>query len=77
MIQWQGTYRGIDITWLRWEQLDGTLLFTPEEVERQRAVQAEAQIIQIARNLLQTGIASDRVTAMTGLTIAQVEELQN
>lgn len=78
LMQWQGTYRGLEATWLRWEQLDGTtLLLTPEEVERQRAVQAEAQIMQIARNLLQTGIASDQIAAMTGLTVTQVEELRD
>lgn len=77
LMQWQGSYRGLAATWLRWEQLDGALLLTPEESERQRADQADAQIIQIARNLLQSGIASDRIAAMTGLTIAQVEALQD
>jgi len=34
---WHGFYKMADTTWLRWETLEGVLLPTPEEAERQRA----------------------------------------
>jgi Uma2 family endonuclease len=37
--RWQGHYKGIDATWLRWATLEGEWLPTPEEKERQRAEQ--------------------------------------
>jgi Uma2 family endonuclease len=37
--RWQGHYKGITATWLRWANLEGELLPTPEEQERQRAEQ--------------------------------------
>ncbi|BAY10342.1 Uma2 family endonuclease [Calothrix sp. NIES-2098] len=46
LLRWQGTYKGVNITWLRWATLDGELLPTAEEKalqwaeqERQRAEQ--------------------------------------
>lgn len=49
LVRWQGTYKGIEATWIRWARLDGTLLPTVEETaagaqqraeqERQRAEQ--------------------------------------
>jgi len=32
-----GFYKVAETTWLRWETLEGVLLLTPEEAERQRA----------------------------------------
>ena len=37
--RWQGSYKGIDATWLRWATLKGELLPTYEEQERLRAEQ--------------------------------------
>jgi Uma2 family endonuclease len=40
LVRWQGVYRGIDTTWLRWQTLEGELLPTDKEVsdmEKQRA----------------------------------------
>jgi len=76
LVRWQGLYKGIDTTWLRWAKLDGSLLLTAEEQERQRADQAEAQVQKIALNLMQTGMDLEQVAQVTGLTISQVESLQ-
>lgn len=76
LVQWQGSYKGIETTWLRWANLDGGLLLTAEEQERQRAEQAEAQVQQIARNLMQTGMEVEQVAQVTGLAIAQLESLK-
>ena len=43
--------------------------------EAQRANQAETQVLQIARNLLQTGLPREQVAQITGLAIAQIESL--
>lgn len=69
--QWSGTYREIEATWLRWATLEGVLLPTPEEQERQRADRAEAQLIQVMHTLLGQGLTVEQVAALTGLNPAQ------
>lgn len=78
--RWQGSYKGIDATWLRWATLEGELLPTPEEHERQRVEQerqradsAEAQLLQTARNLLADGMTVEQVARMTGLSTATIQ----
>ncbi|OUL19319.1 Uma2 family endonuclease [Nostoc sp. 106C] len=39
LLRWQGTYKGVNTTWLRWATLDGELLPTAEEKARQWAEQ--------------------------------------
>ncbi|MBH8577935.1 Uma2 family endonuclease [Nostocaceae cyanobacterium CENA369] len=49
LVLWQGHYKGIDTTWLRWATLDGELLPTAQEIadeERQRADQAQQRADQ-------------------------------
>lgn len=82
--KWQGIYKGIDTTWLRWATLEGELLLTFEEQERQRAEQErqranqiEFQLQQTVRNLLQEGMSTEQVARLTSLSIAQVEQLRN
>ncbi|MBD2461366.1 Uma2 family endonuclease [Oscillatoria sp. FACHB-1407] len=84
--RWQGNYKGIDAIWLRWATLEGELLPTPEELQRQRAEQerqraeqerqradrAEEQLLQTARNLLSTGMAVAQVAQITGLRIEAI-----
>jgi Uma2 family endonuclease len=72
---WQGTYKGINTTWLRWATLGGELLPTPEEQQRQRADRVESLLLQTARNLLQTGMTSEEVGKLTGLSASQIEQL--
>lgn len=45
------------------------------ETERQRAQQAESQLQQTARNLLQEGMTLQQVARLTGLSVAEVEQL--
>lgn len=85
LVRWQGNYLGVEATWLRWAMLDGTLLPTGAEIaeqerqraeqERQRAEQAETQVGQIVQNLLRSGMPTEQVAQMTGLTIDQVEKM--
>jgi hypothetical protein len=86
---WQGNYKGIDATWLRWATLEGELLPTPEEQERQRAEQerqraeqerqradrAESQLLQTARNLLTGGMTVEQVARVTGLDVEAIAPL--
>ena len=52
------------------------MLLTTEEQERQRADQAEAQVRQIALNLLPTGMKLEQVVQMIGLGTAYLQKLQ-
>ncbi|RCJ39942.1 hypothetical protein A6769_05125 [Nostoc punctiforme NIES-2108] len=77
---WHGSYKGIDATWLRWANVAGELLPTPEEKERQRAEQerqradkAESQLLQTARNLLESGMTVEQVARLTGLNVSEIE----
>jgi Putative restriction endonuclease len=73
--RWQGNYKGIEATWLRWATLAGELLPTPEEQERQRADKAEAQLLQTARNLLAGGMMLEQVASITGLDMLAIAPL--
>lgn len=70
--RWQGNYKGIEATWLRWATLEGELLPTPEEQERQRADRAETQLLQTARNLLANGMTVEQVAQVTGLDVGAI-----
>jgi len=86
LVRWQGVWKGVETTWLRWESLDGGLLLTPGEAEYLRAEQeylraeqeylrAEqeaAKVRQIARHLLQTGMALEQVCQMMGLGLEEL-----
>lgn len=82
--RWQGDYKGIEATWLRWASLEGELLPTPQDIaqqerqraeqERQRADRAESQLLQTALNLLEAGMAIEQVAQLTGLTVAEIEQ---
>lgn len=79
LVRWQGDYKGINTTWLRWATLDGELLPTPQEIadeQRQRAEQAESQLRQVAINLLQQGMPVEQVVQLTGLSPSEVEQLR-
>ena len=89
LVQWQGTFKQVEATWLRWAQLDGSILLTATEQEhqradqehqraegeRQRAEQAGAQIQQIAHSLLQTGMSIAQVAETTGLSTEHLQTL--
>lgn len=89
LLRWQGSYKGVEITWLRWATMEGELLPTAEEKERQlanqaqelanqaqqRAERAELQLQQTARKLLQSGMTVEQVAELTGLAELEIEQL--
>ncbi|WP_242062049.1 hypothetical protein [Nostoc punctiforme] len=60
---------------INWATLEGELLPTPEEQERQRADKAESQLLQTARNLLASGMTIEQVATVTGLDASAIEQL--
>ncbi|NJL02462.1 MAG: hypothetical protein HC910_18600 [Spirulinaceae cyanobacterium SM2_1_0] len=77
---WHGDYQGIRRDWLRWVAASDQWLPLPEELlvqERQRADQAERQVVQIARNLAQTGMPLVEIAQLTGLAVEQLRERLN
>jgi Uma2 family endonuclease len=72
---WEGTFEGISRVWLRW--YDATAAWVPTDAEQalQRAEQAEAQVLQVAQNLLRSGMAIAQVSELTGLSLAQLQDL--
>jgi hypothetical protein len=75
---WHGMYQGITRNWLRWYDSAGAWVPTPQESaeqERQRAEQAEDQVLQIARNLAVTGMSVAQIAEVTGLTVEQLHSV--
>ncbi|HLP92186.1 MAG TPA: Uma2 family endonuclease [Nostocaceae cyanobacterium] len=80
LVRWEGQYRDVNTTWLRWATLEGELLPTEREIteqEKQRAEQAESKLKQVAVNLLQNGMSLEQVVNITGLAVEEVEKLIN
>lgn len=89
--RWQGAYKDVETTWLRWANLTGELLPTAEEdarlcaeqerlraeQERQRAERAESQLQQVVRNLFQQGMSVEQVASITGLSVTQIEQIRD
>ncbi|MEW6497947.1 MAG: Uma2 family endonuclease [Cyanobacteriota bacterium] len=86
--RWQGRYKGIDATWLRWATLEGELLLTAEEIaqqERQRAEQERQRAEQERQQAEQERQRADRAQSQllqtarnllkTGMTVEQVAQL--
>ncbi len=86
--RWQGSYKGIEATWLRWETLEGELLPTAEEIaqqesqiaeqERQRAEQERQraeQESQRANMVEQQLLQTARNLLQEGMTVEQVARL--
>ncbi len=66
---WQGVFEGVTRQWLRWYDNQGNWIPTDAE----RATQAEAQLQQVALNLLQQGMTLEQVIQLTGLSLEQVQ----
>ncbi len=87
LVRWQGMYKDISATWLRWENSSGELLPLPEEIaeiernraetERNRANAAESRISRIAINLLKEGMSLEQVAEITGLSKEEIQALSN
>ncbi|NEP57935.1 MAG: Uma2 family endonuclease, partial [Symploca sp. SIO2G7] len=52
LVRWQGCYKDVEATWLRWATLEGDLIPTPQE-EAQQAKQQAAQAQQEAAQVQQ------------------------
>lgn len=70
---WQGAFEGITRHWLRWYDPQGNWIPTDAE----RAMQAEAQLRQVAQNLLQQGMTVEQVAQLMALPLEQVEGMVN
>ena len=56
LVRWQGTYKGVETVWLRWETLEGELLATPQEIAteaQQEAAQAQQEAAQAQQEAAQ------------------------
>jgi len=78
---WLGEFEGITRQWLRWYDAEGNWIPTDTELaqqqveqERQIAQQAQAQLQQVALNLLQSGMSVEQVMQLTGLSEEYVRE---
>lgn len=81
---WVGTFEGIYGNWLRWCDRAGNWLLTDTEQERvlreqaqTSEAQAQAQLLQAARNLLATGMTLNQVVQILNLSDTQIEQLQS
>ncbi len=67
---WQGEFEGVTAAWLRWCDRDGNWLLTDTE-------QAQAQLLQAARNLLATGMELEQMSQLLNLSEAQAQSLRS
>ena len=67
---WQGEFEGVTAAWLRWCDQDGHWLLTDTE-------QAQAQLLQAARNLLVTGMELEQMSQLLNLSEAQALALRS
>ncbi len=68
---WQGEFKGVSRQWLRWYDNQGSWIPTDAE----RATQAEAQLDQVALNLLQQGMTVEQVAQIMGLSLEKVQAI--
>ena len=74
---WEGMFEDVPGYWLRWCDDVGNWFLTDTEQERVAREQAQAQLLQAARNLLATGLEIAQVATILGLSEAQVQALQS
>ncbi|HEY9606489.1 MAG TPA: Uma2 family endonuclease [Allocoleopsis sp.] len=81
---WEGVFEDVPGYWLRWCDDAGNWFLTDTEQSEQQAQQervareqAEAQLLQAARNLLATGMEIAQVATILGLSEAQVQAVQS
>jgi Uma2 family endonuclease len=46
LVRWQGTYKDVEATWLRWATIEGDLLPTAEEIALQEHLRAEKECLR-------------------------------
>jgi hypothetical protein len=52
LVRWQGIYKGINTTWLRWATLEGQLLPSSEEIAEQEKLRAEQEKLRAEQEKL-------------------------
>ena len=85
LVRWQGLFKSIEATWLRWTYPDGTLLLTAEEQERQRAEQERQRAEQEHQRAEQERQRAEQAEAQvqqiarnllqSGLSVEQVAQM--
>lgn len=85
LIRWQGSFKGVETTWLRWAELDGTPLLIPEELAMQRAEderqRAEDEYQRAENERQRANQAEDQVLSIarnliqTGMPLEQVSQM--
>jgi Uma2 family endonuclease len=80
---WQGSFDGIPSRWLRWYDAAGNWMLTDTEQAQKEVEQAQvesqraqSQLRQVVINLLQSGMGLAQVAQITGLSEAQITELE-
>ena len=73
LVRWQGSYKGVQATWLRWATLEGNLLATPEE-EAAQAQQEAAQAQQEAAQAQQEAAQAQQEAAQAQQEVAQAQQ---
>ncbi|MEM9007399.1 MAG: Uma2 family endonuclease [Cyanobacteria bacterium P01_F01_bin.86] len=64
LVRWQGVFKAVETTWLRWSTLDGVLLPTDKEeaiAARQQADQEQQRAERLAERLRSLGVDPDAV----------------
>jgi Uma2 family endonuclease len=74
---WEGVFEDVPGYWLRWCDDAGNWFLTDTEQARMAREQAEAQLLQAARNLLATGMEIAQVATILGLSEAQVQAIES
>jgi len=81
---WEGVFENVPGYWLRWCDRAGNWRLTDTEqskqqLEQERAAkeQAEAKLMQAARNLLEKGMKIEEVAQILGLSEVQLKALQS
>jgi Uma2 family endonuclease len=81
LVRWQGIYKGINTTWLRWATLEGQLLPSSEEVAEQEKLRAEQEKLRAEQERLRADNAESRLKQVAanllqqGMTVEQVVQL--
>ena len=66
LVRWQGVYKNVDTTWLRWATLEGIVLPTAEEIAvqaQEEATQAQQEATQAQQQLAQAQQRAEQLAA--------------
>ncbi len=56
---WQGSYKNVNMLWLRWYDKDGNWVLTPTEQQRQKAEQERQKTERLIGQLRGLGVEPD------------------